>query len=336
MSEDAGAHKHWLEEVVEAKDRGVWLRAVVVDYVVDGYNVRFEGEQQSYAVTFDEVRYPKLRPREPSLPTPNKAVPLTIASSSVSPQAISPGYQSLGGQGPWSPPHTIASSPSLFVSPSTSPGEVSVPSGGYREWASPLTCGSPQDPSWLEECSLGDEGNPSLSDAHSAPASPAITTGRVEPVPACSPSVSQVRDDSGIVGTCPVCPNAAFRSVGGFLGHVNRHLVHRVPVPAEFWASQEVLQLCTGCGLAFQMRNKARVRCAKCRKAGTAISARPPCDDLSAPAPLAAVPGPPLSSFPSLDDIFRKPWPSVQRVPTSVRKGWARRYAKLCSDAALS
>ena len=182
---------------------------------------------------------------------------------------------------------------------------------------------------------MGDEGNPSLSDAHSAPASPAITTGRVEPVPACSPSVSQVRDDSGIVGTCPVCPNAAFRSVGGFLGHVNRHLVHRVPVPAEFWASQEVLQLCTGCGLAFQMRNKARVRCAKCRKAGTAISARPPCDDLSAPAPLAAVPGPPLSSFPSLDDIFRKPWPSVQRVPTSVRKGWARRYAKLCSDAAF-
>ena len=55
---------------------------------------------------------------------------------------------------------------------------------------------------------------------------------------------------------CPVCADVGtqklFKGVPGFVGHLNSHIAHDVPVPDLFWASQSVAAVCVDRFLATQ------------------------------------------------------------------------------------
>ena len=142
---------------------------------------------------------------------------------------------------------------------------------------------------------------------------------------------------------CPVCADVGtqklFKGVPGFVGHLNSHIAHDVPVPDLFWASQSVVRCCRVCRQVFgNTGNRVQTVCGACRKLKLSEPLPVPAGEedvgiMAEAEPVASVLLPLPAGLPTMEEIMAQPLLTASRVPSPVRARWTKIFAKLCSDA---
>jgi hypothetical protein len=140
---------------------------------------------------------------------------------------------------------------------------------------------------------------------------------------------------------CPLCyfvGKEKIYSVPGLQKHLSNHVLHKTFIPAGYWKAQTKLRCCavTECGAIYaNVGQRTHLICPPCRKTSriasepAKIAAAPPMREIETNMGAA----PPLSEFPSLDEIFAHPLCTETRIPIPIRRRWKKMWAKLASDA---